>query len=80
MRTGGSVMADSESQTVAVPGTGAWENEGGVLASHNPTPLPDGVNAIPVTHYRVGPYTYTNLDDAMAEYYRQNREVAVENG
>lgn len=71
-------MTESQSQTVAVPGTGAWESEGGALASHIPTLLPDGVIAVPVTHYRVGKYTYTNLNDAMAQNHRQNREVATE--
>lgn len=54
------------------PGTGAWENEGGALASPDQPMLPDGVIAIPVTHYRVGQYTYTSLDDAMAQYRRQS--------
>lgn len=54
------------------PGTGAWENEGGALASPDKPMLPDGVIAIPMTHYRVGQYTYTNLDDAMAQYRRQS--------
>ncbi|WP_144096591.1 hypothetical protein [Croceicoccus sediminis] len=52
-------------------GDGRWENEGGALPPRTLPPLPDGITAISVTHYRVGPYTYTNLDDAMAEYRRQ---------
>lgn len=73
-------MAESQSQTVTVSGTGAWESEGGALASHDPTLLPDGVVAVSVTHYRVGPYSYTNLDDAMAQYHRLNRELTNEIG
>ncbi len=47
-----------------------WEGEGGALAPNRPPALPDEIIAITVTHYRVGPYTYTNLDDAMAQYRR----------
>lgn len=46
-------------------GTGRWENEGGTL--HACTGLPDGIVAVAITHYRVGPYTYTTLADAAAE-------------
>jgi hypothetical protein len=80
LRTGGSVMAAAQSPPVAVPGTSAWDSEGGSLDLHNPTILPDGVIAVPVTHYRVGSYTYTNLDDAMAQYHRLNREITTEKG
>lgn len=34
-------------------------------------PLPAGISAITVTNYKVGPYTYGRLADAMAEYQRQ---------
>ena len=54
------------------PGTGKWEGEGGALAPGHADELPAGVTAISVTHYRVGSYTYTNLDDAMAEHRRQS--------
>lgn len=73
-------MAAAKSPPVADTGTGTWESEGGALSSHNPAILPDGVTAIPVTNYRVGPYTYSNLVDAMAEHHRQNSKVAAENG
>lgn len=66
-------MAQSDAPGVSPPRTGVWENEGGALSpSDTPVKLPDGVIAIAVTHYRVGQYTYTNLDDAMAEYRRQS--------
>ncbi|GGD44630.1 hypothetical protein [Croceicoccus pelagius] len=58
-------------ETTSTTGKGPWENEGGALAPHSSSELPDGITAIPVTHYRVGNYTYTNLRDAMAEYQRQ---------
>tara|TARA_R110002167_G_scaffold257311_5_gene463760 strand:- start:358 stop:576 length:219 start_codon:yes stop_codon:yes gene_type:complete len=68
----GNRVTDGLKSPPAIPqGTGAWENEGGALSPGNPSALPDGVIAIPVTHYRVGPYRYTNLDDAMAQYRRQ---------
>ncbi|WP_268888711.1 hypothetical protein [Erythrobacter rubeus] len=35
--------------------------------------LPEGISAVSVTHYRVGSYTYTSLDDALAEHKRQNK-------
>ena len=34
--------------------------------------LPDGVIAETVTQYRVGPYRYTSLADALAQYRRQS--------
>jgi hypothetical protein len=64
-------MATPEMPRAPVPGTGKWESEGGALAQPASTELPEGVTAVTVTHYRVGPYTYTNLDDAMAQYRRQ---------
>lgn len=47
------------------------DDNGGALASRVPDTLPPGVTAHLVTHYRVGQYTYTNLDDALAEHRRQ---------
>lgn len=48
-----------------------WENEGGSLAEGaKPDALPEGIIAIPVTHYRVGEFTYTNLDDALSQHRR----------
>ena len=55
----------------AAAGNGRWENEGGALAPRPSFELPNGIAAISVTHYRVGQYAYTNLDDAMAEFRRQ---------
>lgn len=48
-----------------------WENEGGPPRQAAATALPDGITAVAETHYRVGPYRYTNLDDALAELGRQ---------
>lgn len=62
-----STLPETASATGKVP----WENEGGALAPHPSSELPDGITTISVTHYRVGKYTYTNLRDAMAEYRRQ---------
>jgi hypothetical protein len=64
-------MAQSEIPAASPPRIGTWESEGGALAPRDNPALPDGVTAIMVTHYRVGPYTYTNLEDAMAQYRRQ---------
>lgn len=58
--------ADSAPET---PATHQWESEGGSLTSRQ-EPLPEGILAVSVTHYRVGKYSYTNLEDAMAEYRR----------
>jgi len=52
------------------PATRQWENEGGSMNSRGVS-LPEGVSAVSVTHYRVGSYTYTSLDDALAEHRRQ---------
>ncbi|NVE94765.1 hypothetical protein [Altererythrobacter lutimaris] len=57
-------------------GTGEWENEGGSLKPHPPTPLPDGIIAVTSAHYRVGPYSYSKLDDAFAEHRRQSRRLS----
>ena len=64
-------MVQSDIPAASPPRIGTWESEGGALESPDRPVLPDGVTAIAVTHYRVGQYTYTNLDDAMAEYQRQ---------
>ncbi|GGC31396.1 hypothetical protein GCM10011371_18530 [Novosphingobium marinum] len=52
------------------PATRQWESEGGSLSSREEK-LPEGIQAVTVTHYRVGKYSYTNLEDAMAEHRRQ---------
>lgn len=48
-------------------------------SSFSQTPLPEGIQAFNVTHYRVGKYSYTNLQDATAEYQRQSSgELSIE--
>lgn len=64
----------NDNDTEPAPGTPAtrqWESEGGSLSSHEES-LPEGILAVSVTHYRVEKYSYTNLDDAMAEHRRQS--------
>jgi hypothetical protein len=41
--------------------------------SHTPETLPDGITAVMATSYKVGPYSYSRLEDAMAELHRQIR-------
>jgi hypothetical protein len=36
--------------------------------------LPEGIVAVPVTHYSVGEYLYTSLADAKAEHRRRASE------
>ena len=50
-----------------------WESDGGSIAGSPDIALPDGVIAITVTQYRVGPYIYTSLEDALAQHRRQLR-------
>lgn len=50
-----------------------WENEGGSVKPIPSSVLPEGVTAVTVTQYRVGPYTYTSLDDALAEHKRLHK-------
>ena len=56
------------------PATREWESEGGSMKPASPSALPVGVTASTITQYRVGSYTYTNLDDALAEHKRQNKD------
>ena len=49
------------------------ESGGDAMKPASPSALPDGVTASAITQYRVGPYTYTSLDDALAEHKRQNK-------
>lgn len=65
-------MNDNDAEPVSkeTPATRRWESEGGSLSSREES-LPEGILAVSVTHYRVGKYSYTNLDDAMAEHRRQ---------
>ena len=53
------------------PATRQRESEGDSLNSRDAS-LPEGIQAIHATHYLVGKYNYTNLDDAMAEHRRQS--------
>lgn len=65
-------MVQTDTPNANPSGTGTWESEGGALAPSDNPVLPDGVTAVTITLYRVGPYTYTHLEDAMAEYRRQS--------
>lgn len=56
------------------PGAGAWESEGGSFEPQSPASLPDGIIAVTSVHYRVGPYSYSRLEDALAEHRRQSGE------
>lgn len=55
-------------------GTDEWESEGGSLKPDPATPLPDGIIAVTSVRYRVGPYIYSKLEDALAEHGR-NRSL-----
>ena len=59
-------------ETPDQPGTGEWESEGGSLEPQSPTSLPEGIIAVTSVHYRVGPYSYSRLEDALAEHGRQS--------
>ena len=52
--------------------TGEWESEGGSLEPQSPPSLPEGIIAVTSVHYRVGPYSYSRLEDALAEHGRQS--------
>lgn len=68
------MMALPDAPTVQQTGTAQSEGAGGSLAGHDSDALPNGVTAYLVTHYQVGPYSYSNLDDALAEHRRQTRK------
>lgn len=53
--------------------TRVWENEGGSIRRDPALSLPDGITAVTVMHYRVGPYVYSRLDDARGEARRRSR-------
>lgn len=59
-------------ETPDQPGTGEWESEGGSLEPQSPPSLPEGIIAVTSVHYRVGPYSYSRLEDALAEHGRQS--------
>lgn len=61
---------DAKPVSKKTPATRQWESEGGSLSSREES-LPEGILAVSVAHYRVGKYSYTNLDDAVAEHRRQ---------
>ena len=64
-------MNDNDAESASgTPATRRWESEGGSLSSRDES-MPEGILAVSVTHYRVGKYSYTNLDDAMAEHRTQ---------
>ena len=56
------------------PETGDWESVGGVLEPKPAPSLPEGIIAVTSVHYRVGPYSYARLEDALAEHRRQSGE------
>ena len=64
----------TDEETPLQPGTGDWESEGGALEPKPAPSLPEGIIAVKSVHYRVGPYSYTRLEDALAEYRRQSGE------
>ncbi|WP_416830357.1 MAG: hypothetical protein ACMUJI_08715 [Erythrobacter sp.] len=61
----------SMNPTASQPGTGEWESEGGSLKPNDQPRLPDGVTAVTSIQYLVGNYSYTRLEDALAEHQRQ---------
>ena len=56
------------------PGTGDWEGEGGALKPMPAPTMPEGIVAVTSVNYRVGPYSYARLEDALAEHRRQSGE------
>lgn len=48
------------------------KNTGNEPALAEAIDLPEGVIAVNTVQYKVGQYTYSNLDDALAEHRRQN--------
>lgn len=50
-----------------------WENEGGSVAA-SPELLPEGITRTLVARYQVGPYRYTDLDTAIAELRRRQKD------
>ena len=61
-----------EVQSSKAQATNEWENEGRSAAPIPSPELPEGVTAVTITQYRVGPYRYSSLDDALAEHRRQS--------
>ena len=63
-----------DAETPLQPGTGDWESEGGALEPKPAPTLPEGIIVVRSVHYRVGPYSYVSLEDALAEHRRQSGE------
>lgn len=61
----------SDEPAQQTPATRKSGSEVGSLRSREAS-LPEGIQVVNVTHYRVGKYSYTSLDDAMAEHRRQS--------
>lgn len=47
-----------------------WENEGGATARRRAVELPSEIEVETITYYRIGPFKYTKLKDAMAQVRR----------
>jgi hypothetical protein len=67
------MIQDTEIPGSRAQATNEWENEGGSVKPTASSALPEGVTSVTVTQYRVGPYTYSSLDDAMAEHRRRQK-------
>ena len=63
---------DNEAPGSKAQATNEWENEGGSVKPIPSPVLPEGITAETVTQYRVGPYRYSSLEDALAEHRRQS--------
>ena len=63
---------DTEAPGSKAQATNEWENEGGSVKPIPSPVLPEGITAVTVTQYRVGPYRYSILEDALAEHRRQS--------
>ena len=72
-------MNDNETELAPNEAPATCQREGEDRSSiSREASLPEGIQAVEVTHYQVGKYSYTNLDDAMAEHRRQsNGDVAA---
>jgi hypothetical protein len=68
-RAGLTVSSGEHDKRASQASVGAWENEGGGLKPNRDLPI--GMTASLVTHYRVGAYSYSDFNHAMAELQRQ---------
>ena len=64
---------DDEAPSGKTQAANEWENEGGSVKPIPSPVLPEGITAMTVTQYRVGPYRYSSLEDALAELRRQSK-------